>query len=145
MLTILQVATGWAFAENIIVTALTTGFILALIKLIRDWTAEKNSAKHESKKKEEEAKQEEETTESASIKNELDKISLGDKYIESSKQIIELLKSNAFDSDSAFKKIYQKLDEMSNDIILIKREQTDQKEYLNGQYGEWLRNKYKQQ
>lgn len=126
------------FVQQLILTLLTSGFLLCIIELIRDWTSTR-------KEKKEKAKQEEETTESASIKNELDKISLGDKYIESSKQIIEMLKSNAFDSDSAFKKIYQKLDEMSNDIILIKREQTDQKEYLNGQYGEWLRNKYKQQ
>lgn len=125
------------FVQQLILTLLTTGFIVAVIEMVRDWTSTR-------KEKKEKAKQEEETTESASIKNEIDKISLGDKYIESSKQIIELLKSNAFDSDSAFKKIYQKLDEMSNDIIVIKREQTDQKEFLNGSYGEWLKNKYKQ-
>lgn len=126
------------FVQQLILTLLTSGFLLCIIELIRDWKSTR-------KEKKEKAKQEEETTESASIKNELDKISLGDKYIESSKQIIEMLKSNAFDSDANYKKIYQKLDEMSNDIILIKREQTDQKEYLNGQYGEWLKNKYKQQ
>lgn len=125
------------FVQQLILTLLTSGFLLCIIELFRDWRSTR-------KEKKEKAKQEEEITESASIKNELDKISLGDKYIESSKQIIELLKSNAFDSDANYKKIYQKLDEMSNDIILIKREQTDQKEYLNGQYGEWLKNKYKQ-
>lgn len=125
------------FVQQLILTLLTSGFLLCIIELFRDWRSTR-------KEKKEKAKQEEEITESASIKNELDKISLGDKYIESSKQIIEMLKSNAFDSDANYKKIYQKLDEMSNDIILIKREQTDQKEYLNGQYGEWLKNKYKQ-
>lgn len=125
------------FVQQLILTLLTSGFLLCIIELFRDWRSTR-------KEKKEKAKQEEEITESASIKNELDKISLGDKYIESSKQIIEMLKSNAFDSDANYKKIFQKLDEMSNDIIEIKREQGDQKEYLNGQYGEWLKNKYKQ-
>lgn len=135
MLILLQAAAGWSMAENIIVTAITSGFIIAVAKLIRDWTADKTEKKHENKKKEEEAETEE-------IANEERKISLGDKYIESSKQIIELLKSSQISQTGNFDEINKKLDTMAEDIIGIKREQADQKEFLNGAYGEFLRQKY---
>ena len=136
MLILLQVAAaGLSTVENIVIAAITSGFIIAVAKLIRDWTSEKTEKKHENKKKEEEA-------ETSEIANEERKISLGDKYIESSKQIIELLKSAQVSQTGNFDEINKKLDTMAEDIIGIKREQADQKEFLNGDYGEFLRQKY---
>lgn len=135
MLILLQAAAGLSMAENIIVTAITSGFIIAVAKLIRDWTADKTEKKHENKKKEEEA-------ETSEIANEERKISLGDKYIESSKQIIELLKTAQTSQSGNFERVYEKLDTMAQDIIGIKREQTDMKEFLNGSYGDFLKQKY---
>lgn len=132
---ILITAAGWTLAENVIVTALTTGFVIALIKLIRDWTADKSAAKHESKKKEEDA-------ETLEIANEERKIALGDKFIESSKQIIDMLTKAQTTQSQDFGLINQKLDVMSSDILSIKREQTDMKEFLNGDYAEYIRQKY---
>lgn len=136
LIVLMQAASaGLSFAENIIVTALTTGFILALIKLIRDWTSDKSAAKSESKKKEEEA-------ETIEISNEERKIALGDKFIESSKQIIDMLTKAQTSQTQDFGLVNQKLDTMAEDLIGIKREQTDMKEFLNGSYGEFLRQKY---
>ena len=135
MLILLQAAAGWSMAENIIVTAITSGFIIAVAKLVRDWSADKTEKKHENKLKEE-------TAESSEIANEERKISLGDKYIESSKQIIELLKTAQTSQSGNFERVNEKLDTMAQDIIGIKREQSDMREFLNGDYGEFLRQKY---
>lgn len=135
MLILLQAAAGWSMAENIIVTAITSGFIIAVAKLVRDWSADKTEKKHENKLKEE-------TAESSEIANEERKISLGDKYIESSKQIIELLKTAQTSQSGNFERVNEKLDTMAQDIIGIKREQSDMREFLNGDYGAFLRQKY---
>ena len=135
MLILLQAAAGWSMAENIIVTAITSGFIIAVAKLVRDWSADKTEKKHENKLKEE-------TAESSEIANEERKISLGDKYIESSKQIIEVLKTAQTSQSGNFERVNEKLDTMAQDIIGIKREQSDMREFLNGDYGEFLRQKY---
>lgn len=135
MLIFLQVAAGLSFAENIIVTALTTGFIVTVIKLIRDWNADKQEKKHDNKKKEEEA-------ETIEISNEERKIALGDKFIESSKQIIDMLTKAQTAQTQDFGLVNQKLDTMAQDIIGIKREQSDMREFLNGDYGAFLKQKY---
>lgn len=110
---------------QIVITVISSGGIIALFELFRDWKSKKKMSR--------------ESAETTEIDNEKSKIGLGDMYIESIKKLNSTIQNGNTNID-------KKLDGITETLtrINIRVDNSDDTvknitEYLNGGFEEWLK------
>lgn len=78
-----------------------------------------------------------EDAEKAGISTEEKKIDLGDRYIESTKKMVDMLMESMGGSLS---QIRNELERLGNEVKETRIEQERERKYLNGEYQKWLEN-----
>lgn len=110
--------------------------IVTIFEFLRDRKAKKKAAKERANQEAENTKQEQCDTASKQLE-------LMGKMMELVETYGDKVKQYSTDTAGSYEEIKLQLTDIQNDVIEIKREQADQKEFLNGDYAAFLKKKYR--